>query len=338
MVGQDKVDKVEQGREHKLGKVDPVDQGSMDKADMVEKDKMDKAADVSLQQVGGGSQLGAASLMFADEADSLKVENRESNEQRTATKLGSGILERIQTTHQDNRTKYREVTDAQTGGKKDAKMVMILTTSGDLLNRNNGLTSELRKRTRSGQDRKPSHSVLEDQVFGQGPQQAGDGVAQWQDEEINHALGWQDVAGGAVSGIVLVILLVGLVFWVRLRKDKVENQVEGGVVDLDSVSLDNEDLKVVASILSAINTNFRKTGAGGTGIEIGFSELQKKPSVDLRDAIKSVKEEPLKTTPPDFGPKFGASFKSLTVPKHPSGATNLNREKDRFDSCSQITI
>ena len=338
MVGQDKVDNVEQGREHKLGKVDPVEQGSMDKADMVDKDKMDKAADVSLQQVGGGSQLGAASLMFADEADSLKVENRESNEKRTATNLGSGILQRIQTTHQDNRTKYREVTDAQTGGKKDAKMVMKLTTSGDLLNRNNGLTSELRNRTRSGQDRKPSHSDLDHQVFGQGPQQAGDGVVQWQDEEINHGLGWQDVAGGAVSGIVLVILLVGLVFWVRLRRDKVENQVEGGVVDLDSVSLDHEDLKVVASILSAINTDFRKSGAGGTGIEIGFSELQKKPSVDLRDEIKSVKEEPLKTTPPDFGPKFGASFKSLTVPKHPSGATNINREKDRFDSCSQITI
>ena len=330
------MDKVEQGREHKLGKVDPVEQGNMDKADMVEKDKMDKAADVSLQQVGGGSQLGAASLMFADEADSLKVKNRESNEKRTATNLGSGILQRIQTTHQDNRTKYREETDAQTGGKKDAKMVMKLTTSGDLLNRNNGLISELRNRTRSGQDRKPSHSVLDDQVFGQGPQQAGDGVVQWQDEEINHALGWQDVAGGAVSGIVLVILLVGLVFWVRLRRDKVENQVEGGVVDLDSVSLDNEDLKVVASILSAFNTDIRKTGAGGTGIEIGFSELQKKPSVDLRDAIKSVKEEPLKTTPPDFGPKFGASFKSLTVPKHPSGATDINREKDRFDSCSHI--
>ena len=79
---------------------------------------------------------------------------------------------------------------------------------------------------------KPSHSVLDHHVFGQGPQQAGDGVVQWQDEEINHGLGWQDVAGGAVSGIVLVVLLVGLVFWVRLRRDKVENQVEVGVADV----------------------------------------------------------------------------------------------------------
>ena len=344
------MDKVEQGREHKLGKVDPVEQGNMDKADMVEKDKMDKAADVSLQQVGGGSQLGAASLMFADEADSLKVKNRESNEKRTATNLGSGILQRIQTTHQDNRTKYREETDAQTGGKKDAKMVMKLTTSGDLLNRNNGLISELRNRTRSGQDRKPSHSVLDHQVFGQGPQQAGDGVVQWQDEEINHGLGWQDVAGGAVSGIVLVILLVGLVFWVRLRRDKVENQVEGGVVDLDSVSLDNkdlnvvldsfsldhEDLRVVASVLSAFNADIRKADASRTQMENALAELQKKPPGGPRDYMKTAQDEPTTTLPSDLALKIVVD--SLTSPAKtcdPQEAKDISRESDRFNCTSK---
>ena len=59
---------------------------------------------------------------------------------------------------------------------------------------------------------------------------------------------WKIVAAGGAFGVALVAILIGLLILARVRA-KEENsvdQMQGGAVDLDSVSLDSGDLEVVS--------------------------------------------------------------------------------------------
>ena len=296
-----------------------------------------------IQQDGVGSGEVGTNIMFADEADSWEAEkDGKRNKNQTATSLESGHLQQLQITHHDNRTKYAEESDVLTSKRKQVEMVARPTNRAEIFS--SGLiTSTLRNI--SSQDGYRSHRLKQ-------AEEGGTWVGPWQDGEINnnHGLGWQDVAGGAVAGIVLVVLLVGLLIWLRLRRDKVEDEVEGGAVDLDSVSLDNkdlnvvlgsfsldhEDLRVVASVLSAFNADIRKADASRTQMENALAELQKKPPGGPRDYMKTAQDEPTRTLPSDLALKIVVdSFTSPTMTCDPREAKDISRESDRFNCISK---
>ena len=106
---------------------------------------------------------------------------------------------------------------------------------------------------------------------------------------------WKIVAAGGAFGVALVAILIGLLILARVRA-KEENsvdQMQGGAVDLDSVSLDSGDLEVVSNVLGTINSdNLYKLESGRrrkeSAKENSFSKIQSKPCTTEYKARSSI--------------------------------------------------
>ena len=106
---------------------------------------------------------------------------------------------------------------------------------------------------------------------------------------------WKIVAAGGAFGVALVAILIGLLILARVRA-KEENsvdQMQGGAVDLDSVSLDSGDLEVVSNVLGTIDSdNLYKLESGRrrkeSAKENSFSKIQSKPCTTEYKARSSI--------------------------------------------------